>query len=115
MPYLLNSDINEFTESAFIGGVSGLGVISLCAGFVNDTIPVIVLRALCGIGKLSRRCDGFADEDRFSASSMTIPSALTLLVNVFPEPLEQARAIGLFGGCGCVANGEHPTQLIIHD
>ncbi|KAG1782220.1 major facilitator superfamily domain-containing protein [Suillus placidus] len=72
---------------AFIGGVSGLGVISLCAGFVNDTIPVIVFRALSGI-----------------ASSMTIPSALTLLVNVFPDPLEQARAIGLFGGCGCVAN-----------
>ncbi|KAG1880742.1 major facilitator superfamily domain-containing protein [Suillus subluteus] len=74
-------------KSAFIGGVSGLGVISLCAGFVNDTIPVIILRALSGI-----------------ASSMTIPSALTLLVNVFPEPLEQARAIGLFGGCGSVAN-----------
>ncbi|KAG1858472.1 major facilitator superfamily domain-containing protein [Suillus subluteus] len=74
-------------KSAFIGGVSGLGVISLCAGFVNDTIPVIILRALSGI-----------------ASSMTIPSALTLLVDVFPEPLEQARAIGLFGGCGGVAN-----------
>ncbi|KAG1841900.1 major facilitator superfamily domain-containing protein [Suillus subalutaceus] len=74
-------------KSAFIGGVSGLGVISLCTGFVNDTIPVIILRALSGI-----------------ASSMTIPSALTLLVDVFPEPLEQARAIGLFGGCGGVAN-----------
>ncbi|KAG0704079.1 major facilitator superfamily domain-containing protein [Suillus ampliporus] len=72
---------------AFIGGVSGLGVISLCAGFVNDTIPIIILRALSGI-----------------ASSMTIPSALTLLVNIFPDPLEQARAIGLFGGCGGVAN-----------
>ncbi|KAG1796351.1 major facilitator superfamily domain-containing protein [Suillus plorans] len=72
---------------AFVGGVSGLGVISLCAGFVHDTIPLIVLRALTGI-----------------ACSMTIPSALTLLVNVFPEPLEQARAIGIFGGCGGVAN-----------
>ncbi|KAG2048631.1 MFS general substrate transporter [Suillus hirtellus] len=74
-------------KTAFVGGVSGLAVISLCAGFVNNTIPLIVLRALTGI-----------------ASSMTIPSALTLLVNVFPDPLEQARAIGLFGGCGCVAN-----------
>ena len=36
---------------------------------------------------------------------MTIPSALTLLVRVFPEPLEQARAIGVFGGCGSVGNG----------
>ncbi|KAG2074153.1 MFS general substrate transporter [Suillus decipiens] len=80
------SDVYD-PKTAFIGGVSGLGVISLCAGFVNETIPIIVLRALIGI-----------------ASSMTIPSALTLLVNVFPDPLEQARAIGLFGGCGCVAN-----------
>lgn len=56
-----------------------------------------------------------ADEGRISASAMTIPSALTLLVNVFPDPLEQARAIGLFGGCGCVANGEHPAYLIIHN
>ncbi|KAG1796381.1 major facilitator superfamily domain-containing protein [Suillus plorans] len=74
-------------KTAFVGGVAGLAVISLCAGFVNDTIPLIVLRALTGI-----------------ASAMTIPSALTLLVNVFPEPLEQARAIGLFGGCGCAAS-----------
>ncbi|KAG2132706.1 major facilitator superfamily domain-containing protein [Suillus bovinus] len=72
---------------AFIGGVSGLCVISLCAGFVKEIIPLITLRALTGI-----------------ASSMTIPSALTLLVKVFPEPLEQARAIGIFGGCGGVAN-----------
>ncbi|KAG1718342.1 major facilitator superfamily domain-containing protein, partial [Suillus occidentalis] len=35
---------------AFIGGVSGLGIISLCAGFVDDTIPIIILRALSGIG-----------------------------------------------------------------
>ncbi|KAG1744988.1 major facilitator superfamily domain-containing protein [Suillus paluster] len=74
-------------KTAFIGGVSGLGVISLSAGFVDNTIPIIILRALSGI-----------------ASAMTIPSALTLLVKIFPDPLEQARAIGLFGGCGCVAN-----------
>ncbi|KAM5541656.1 hypothetical protein V8D89_004846 [Ganoderma adspersum] len=72
---------------AFIGGVSGLGVLSIGAGFVTSKIPLIVLRALCGI-----------------AASMTIPSALTLLVNVFTEPAEQARAIGVFGGCGAVGN-----------
>ncbi|KAG1850042.1 major facilitator superfamily domain-containing protein [Suillus tomentosus] len=74
-------------KTGFIGGVFGLGVISLCAGFVDDTIPLIILRALTGI-----------------ASSMTIPSALALLVKVFPEPLEQARAIGIFGGCASIAN-----------
>lgn len=41
------------------------------------------------------------------AASLTIPSALTLLVNLFPDPAEQARAIGVFGGCGAIGNGEH--------
>ncbi|KAH7915495.1 major facilitator superfamily domain-containing protein [Hygrophoropsis aurantiaca] len=74
-------------KTAFIAGVSGLGLLSVGAGFVKDKIIIIILRALIGI-----------------ASAMTIPSALTLLVNVFPDPLEQARAIGIFGGCGAVAN-----------
>ncbi|KAL1942302.1 hypothetical protein VTO73DRAFT_6366 [Trametes versicolor] len=72
---------------AFIGGVAVLGILSIGAGFVTNKIPLIVLRALSGI-----------------AASMTIPSALTLLVNVFTEPNEQARAIGVFGGCGAVGN-----------
>lgn len=84
------ADIHLFSEFAFIGGVSGLGVLSIGAGFVTSKIPLIILRALCGI-----------------AASMTIPSALTLLVNVFTEPEEQARAIGVFGGCGAVGNGEY--------
>jgi MFS family permease len=37
---------------------------------------------------------------------MTIPSALSLLVKAFPDPLQQARAIGIFGGCGAIANSE---------
>ncbi|KAH7929188.1 MFS general substrate transporter [Leucogyrophana mollusca] len=74
-------------KTSFITGVSGLGLISVGAGFVKDKIVIIILRALIGM-----------------ASAMTIPSALTLLVNVFPDPLEQARAIGIFGGCGAVAN-----------
>ncbi|THH31696.1 hypothetical protein EUX98_g2500 [Antrodiella citrinella] len=72
---------------AFICGFLVLGIFSLGAGFVKDKISLIVLRALSGV-----------------AASMTIPSALTLLVNVFPEPQEQARAIGIFGGCGAIGN-----------
>jgi hypothetical protein len=57
------------------------------------------------------------DEGYFLASAMTIPSALKLLVKVFPDPLEQARAVGFFAGCGAVANSEHPayrkTTLIV--
>ncbi|KAI0065064.1 MFS general substrate transporter [Artomyces pyxidatus] len=72
---------------AFIGGIFALAVISLGAGFLNEKIPLIVLRALCGI-----------------AGSMTIPSALSLIVTLFPKPVEQSRAIGAFGGCGAIGN-----------
>ncbi|KAI0919870.1 hypothetical protein AcV5_001822 [Taiwanofungus camphoratus] len=72
---------------AFIGGICALGIICIGAGFVKDKITIIILRAFSGI-----------------AAAMTIPSALTLLVNVFVEPTEQARAIGIFGGCGAVGN-----------
>jgi hypothetical protein len=51
----------------------------------------------------------------YSASAMTIPSALSLLVNAFPDPLQQARAIGLFGGCGALAGSEESAYLIIYD
>ncbi|KAH8105286.1 MFS general substrate transporter [Cristinia sonorae] len=72
---------------AFITGFAVLGIFSLAAGFVKAKIALIVIRALSGI-----------------AASLTIPSALTLLVNVFPDPTEQARAIGVFGGCGAIGN-----------
>jgi MFS family permease len=75
-------------EKSFVAGVTVLGFISLGAGFLNAQIPLIVLRALGGL-----------------AAAQTIPSALTLLVNVFPDPDEQALAIGIFGGVGAVANG----------
>ncbi|KAH7912270.1 major facilitator superfamily domain-containing protein [Hygrophoropsis aurantiaca] len=74
-------------KTAFIGGVCALGLISLGAGFVQDKIVILTLRALMGI-----------------ASAMTVPAALTLIVKVFPEPLEQSRAIGVFGGTAAIAN-----------
>jgi MFS family permease len=43
---------------------------------------------------------------------MTIPSALTLLVNTFPDPHQQARAIGLFGGAAGIANSEDARILL---
>jgi MFS family permease len=79
------------TERAFVIGLTALGLLSLGAGFLNAQIPLIVLRALAGI-----------------AAAQTIPSALTLLVSIFPEPNEQALAIGVFGGTGAVANSQSP-------
>ncbi|TFY68984.1 hypothetical protein EVG20_g3333 [Dentipellis fragilis] len=71
----------------FIIGIAALGLISLGAGFLNSQIPLIVLRAFSGI-----------------AGSMTIPSALSLIVTLFPRVDEQSRAIGAFGGCGALGN-----------
>lgn len=82
------------SEFAFIGGFAVLGIFSLGAGFAKDKIALIILRALSGV-----------------AASLTIPSALTLLVNVFPEPTEQARAIGVFGGCGAIGNSKYMPSL----
>ncbi|KAI9463830.1 major facilitator superfamily domain-containing protein [Boletus coccyginus] len=80
------SDVYD-PKKVFVTGLSFLGILSVGAGFVNDKIAIIVFRALMGI-----------------TSAMTIPSALTLLVHVFPEPLGQARAIAVLGSCGAVAD-----------
>lgn len=104
------------SEFEFIGGVAVLGILSIGAGFVTNKIPLIVLRALSGIGKLQifsvlARKTVRLTHLLYAAASMTIPSALTLLVNVFTEPNEQARAIGVFGGCGAVGNGKCVCML----
>ncbi|KAG8684142.1 hypothetical protein FRC11_012555 [Ceratobasidium sp. 423] len=74
-------------KPVFILGVAFFGFISLGGGFINDKIPLLVLRALQGIG-----------------ASLTIPSSLNLIVQLFPDPQEQSRAIGLFGAMGAIGN-----------
>ncbi|KAG8748423.1 hypothetical protein FRC10_005970 [Ceratobasidium sp. 414] len=74
-------------KPVFVVGTIFFGVISLGGGFVKDRIVLIVLRALQGIG-----------------ASLTIPSALNLLVQMFPEPTEQARAIGMFAAAAAFGN-----------
>ena len=72
-----------------------LGILSIGAGFVNSKIVLIVLRALSGLGTLSpfhQQLSLLLNGLRlFAAASLTIPSALSLLVDVFPEKKEQAR------------------------
>ncbi|KAB5592439.1 MFS-type transporter [Ceratobasidium theobromae] len=75
-------------KPVFILGTSFFGLMSLGGGFVNGKIPLLVLRALQGIG-----------------ASLTIPSSLNLIVQQFPDPNEQSRAIGLFGAMGATGNG----------
>ncbi|KDQ19195.1 hypothetical protein BOTBODRAFT_28684 [Botryobasidium botryosum FD-172 SS1] len=71
----------------FIVGNILLGVMALGAGFVKDKIGLLVLRAFCGIG-----------------AAFTIPSALNLIVRMFPNPREQSRAISFFGSAGALGN-----------
>lgn len=65
-----------------------IGVFSLGCGFAQDKVALFILRALAGIG-----------------AAMTVPSALSLIIEWFPAPDEQARGIALFGGCGALGNG----------
>lgn len=54
---------------------------------MNNKIGLLVFRALGGIG-----------------GALTIPSALSLIVQQFPDQTQQARAISLFGSAGAVGN-----------
>ncbi|KAF8308262.1 MFS general substrate transporter, partial [Clavulina sp. PMI_390] len=71
----------------FIAGAILIGAFSLGAGFVHDKVIFFVLRALAGVG-----------------AAMTVPSALSLIVQWFPGGDEQARGIALFGGSGALGN-----------
>jgi MFS family permease len=71
------------------------GATSLGAGFLNNRIALLVLRALQGIG-----------------ASHTIPSALSMIVQMLPDPKQQQRAIGLFGASGAIANGEQFLKTV---
>ncbi|KAG8766136.1 hypothetical protein FRC16_007762, partial [Serendipita sp. 398] len=74
-------------KPAFIAGCFILGLTHLGGGFVRQKIALLVLRALGGIG-----------------GALTIPSALSMIVQLFPEPSSQARAISLFGSAGAIGN-----------
>lgn len=74
-------------KPAFIAGAFILGVTHLIGGFVHQKIALLVLRALGGIG-----------------GALTIPSALSLIVELFPDPSHQATAISLFGSAGAIGN-----------
>ncbi|KLO18008.1 MFS general substrate transporter [Schizopora paradoxa] len=86
---LLSGRISDVYSAkyAFVVGISVLGLISLGMGFVRNQVGLFILRALSG-----------------AFGSLTIPSALNLIVRVFPEALEQSRAIATFGTCGTIGN-----------
>jgi hypothetical protein len=44
------SDTSDLVEPQFVGGIASLGVLSLICGFMNSSIPLLILRALMGCG-----------------------------------------------------------------
>lgn len=74
-------------KNVFLAGVFVFGAVSLGSGFVTNKIVFLVFRAIVGI-----------------AASLTIPSALRLVVLLFPEPSSQARAIAGFSCSVAVGN-----------
>ncbi|EKM77920.1 hypothetical protein AGABI1DRAFT_129710 [Agaricus bisporus var. burnettii JB137-S8] len=71
----------------FLAGAAILAVFSLAGGFVRKQIPLFILRALMGIG-----------------AAVNVPSALYIIIHLFPDPTSQANAVALFGICGALGN-----------
>lgn len=71
----------------FTAGYLCVGVFSILSGVSVHPIMLLVFRAVSGIG-----------------AAMTIPSAIAMIVINFPDPKEQARALGLYGAAGAVGN-----------
>ncbi|THH08639.1 hypothetical protein EW145_g2573 [Phellinidium pouzarii] len=86
---LLSGRISDVYSAkwAFVVGISILGIISVLMGLMHNKIALFILRAISG-----------------AFASLTIPSALNLIVRVFPDPLEQSRAVATFGGSGSIGN-----------
>ncbi|KAJ7174284.1 MFS general substrate transporter [Mycena filopes] len=80
----------------FSVGATLIGGLSLGAGFVRAQVPLIVLRVLTGIG-----------------AALTVPSALHLIIHMFPDPASQGKAIAGFGASAAFGNGTPLIGLVI--
>jgi MFS family permease len=65
-------------KPVFVAGFFFIGILGIGAGFVNNIIALVVLRALQGIG-----------------AAMTIPSATSMLRAAYATPLSQGIALTL--------------------
>ncbi|KAK7037594.1 hypothetical protein VNI00_011086 [Paramarasmius palmivorus] len=71
----------------FLSGALAMGGFSLGAGFVRQQVPLIVLRALMGVG-----------------ASLTVPSALYIIIHMFPDPGSQSKAVAVFSASAAIGN-----------
>lgn len=68
-------------------GFFGLGVFNLIISFMTDQYAFFVLRAISAV-----------------LAVLTIPSAINMIIQMYPDPLEQAKKIGLFSMAAPLAN-----------
>ncbi|KAF7770757.1 hypothetical protein Agabi119p4_6731 [Agaricus bisporus var. burnettii] len=71
----------------FLSGAALLSVFSLGTGFAKDEVTLFILRAFMGVG-----------------AALTVPSALHLIIHLFPDPMQQTKALALFGSFGAIGN-----------
>lgn len=71
----------------FTTGLAVLGILSLVAPFVDNAIGLIVLKSFSGVG-----------------ASVTIPSAIKLITQMYTDIESQAKALGIFCATGGLAN-----------
>jgi len=68
-------------------GFIGIAVFYLIISFMNDQYAFFVLRAVSAL-----------------LAVLTIPSSINMIIQMYPEPQEQAKKLGLFGLAGALAN-----------
>lgn len=71
----------------YTAGFFGLGVFHLIISFMTDAYSFYVLRAFSGL-----------------LASLTVPSAINMIVQMYPDPREQGAKLGIFGTAGPLAN-----------
>ena len=103
------------TETIFISGVSGIVIFSIVGGFVQEKIGLIVVRALLGMCEFEVLLLPLHNtySSGVQVAALTIPSALSLIVYLFPDPKAQAGALGAFGACGAIGNGKLLSLCIL--
>lgn len=68
-------------------GFAGLGIFYLIISFMTDQYAFFVLRAISAL-----------------LAVLTIPSSINMIVQMYPDPTEQAKKLTLFGMAGALAN-----------
>ncbi|TXT04331.1 hypothetical protein VHUM_04218 [Vanrija humicola] len=68
-------------------GFLGMGILHLIISFMSNAYAFYVLRALSAV-----------------LGSLTVPSSVNMIVQMYPDPVEQGKKLGIFGTSGPLAN-----------